>query len=69
MATRPISKSTLPFQGYPPFLAKFLVPLPPPHPQVTQFLEVPNPACNKRERGGGGGGGATLYSYIEVSDT
>ena len=33
----PISTSTLPFQGYPPFLAKFLVP-----PQVTQFLEGPN---------------------------
>ena len=31
-----------PFQGYPPFLAKFLVPLPP---KMTQFLEGP--------RGGG----------------
>ena len=32
----PISASKPPFQGYPPFLLKFLVP---PLPQVTQFLE------------------------------
>ena len=32
----------LPFQGYPFFLAKFLLP-----PQVTQFLEGPTPPLNK----------------------
>ena len=36
----PIYTPTPPFQGYPPFLAKFLVP-PPPPPQVTQFFEAP----------------------------
>ena len=35
-----------PFQGYHPFLAKFLVP-----PQVTQFFEAPTPSPLIREGG------------------
>ena len=45
VATPPISILTLPFQVYPPFLAKNLVPL-----QVTQFLEGPT---HPLIRGGG----------------
>ena len=37
MAIPPHFTSTPPFQSYPPFLAKFLVP-PLPPPQVTQFM-------------------------------
>ena len=40
-----------PFQDYSPFLAKFLVP--PPLPQVTQFLEGPTPAPPPLIKGGG----------------
>ena len=47
----PISTSTPPFQGYPPFLANFLVP---PHPQVTQFLKVLPPPSPLIMGGGGG---------------
>ena len=47
----PISTSNPPFHGYPPFLAKLLLP-----PQVTQFLEVPTPHFHK----GGGGGVPTM---------
>ena len=34
----PLSTSTPPFQSYPAFLVRFLVP-----PEVTQFLEGPTP--------------------------
>ena len=43
VATPPISTSTPPFQGYPPFLAKFLLL----HPQVTQFWKVLPPPFNR----------------------
>ena len=51
----PISTSTPLFQGYPPFLAKYLVP-----PQVTQFFEGPTPSSDK-----GGGGIPTMLLHVD----
>ena len=50
-----------PFQGYPPFLAKFLE-----HPQVTQFLEgrTPTPLIT----GGRGVGGGSNYVTSHPKD-
>ena len=51
----PISTSTPPFQGYPPFLANFLVPHPPPSDSIFEDSASPFP-FNK----GGGGGVPTM---------
>ena len=52
----PISTSTPPFQGYPPFLANFLVPPPPPSDSIFEDSTSPFPFNN----GGGGGGVPTM---------
>ena len=52
----PISTTIASFQGYPPFLATFLVP-----PQVAQFLEGPTPLLT---RGEGGSNYALCFSIF-----
>ena len=56
------------FQGYAPFLAKFLVPPPPPPtPQVTQFFEGPPPPIPLFNRGEGARGGSNYeYKYVYI---